>query len=111
MSRCSHRPWFGRPSRAGRVGVAVVALLGVWSPRAAAAPVGAEGGSRAAESGLLAGFQLTSAMLHLVAGVPTRPARKSLPLGRSTDAPMTLLDLEARVWAGEEGLPPPPAEP
>jgi hypothetical protein len=80
-----------------------------WSPRAEAAPSATEG-SRAAESGLLAGFQLTQAVLHLVAGLPTQAAPKP-QIGCPAKGQMTLLDLEAKVFAGEEGLPPPPPEP
>jgi hypothetical protein len=102
-----HREQSGRSSWARRAGSAALVALALASPPAFAAPAPgaeAEGGSRVVESGLLAGLQLTSLMLHLVSGVPSQQAA-SAP-GPALAAPMTLMDLEARVWAGEEGLSP-----
>jgi hypothetical protein len=101
-----------RPSWVGVAGITAWFLVGAWAPRAEADPVPTEpsADTRAAEAGVIASFQLTSLMLHLVAGVPAKgPSGAVLP--RSERGPTTLLELEARVWAGEEGLPPPAEQP
>jgi hypothetical protein len=58
----------------------------------------------AAGAGLLAGLELTSLVLHLAAGVPPKRARKA-EAAKATTTGMPVLELERRVFAGEEGLP------
>ena len=79
--------------------VATAALPGV----AAAAPGSPSGASQPAEMEALEGFRMTAVMLGLVAGIIPQPV---VSKHAATPPPaFSVLEIERRVWAGEEGLP------